>query len=72
MKVGHFTLSIISIVLNLSEIAYYRYLPAVSLTMSLIEVKGDINSKALGFLFEARKEAGPVPIDLPNRIICDS
>lgn len=72
MNVGHFTFSIISIVLNLSYTAYYKYLPADSLTISLIEVKGDISNNAHGLLFEAINEAGPVPIDLPNNIIYDS
>jgi hypothetical protein len=37
--------------------------------MSFIDLNGDINSKAQGFLFAATKVAGPEPIDLPNRII---
>jgi hypothetical protein len=61
-----------SMFLNLSLIKYYKYFPADSLTISLIEVKGDIKSKAQGSCFEARKAAGPVPMDLPNRMIEDS
>lgn len=53
-KVGQVTLEITSMFLNLSLIKYYKYLPADSLTISLIEVKGDIRSKAQGSCLEAR------------------
>jgi hypothetical protein len=57
---------------NLSLIKNESSFPADSLTISLIDVKGDINNKAQGFFFEARYAAGPVPMDLPNNIIEDS
>ena len=34
-----------------------------------MDVKGDINNKAQGVFFEAKNVAGPVPIDLPKRMI---
>lgn len=37
--------------------------------MSLIDLNGDIRSRAPGFFYEATRVAGPEPIDLPNRII---
>ena len=46
-----------------------KYFALDSLKMSLIEVKGDISSNAPGEFFEAKYVAGPVPIDLPYRII---
>jgi hypothetical protein len=61
-----------SMFLNLSLIKYYKYFPADSLTISLIDVKGDISSKAQGLCLEAINAAGPVPMDLPNKIIEDS
>ena len=58
--------------LNRSFIRYYNILPAFSLTMSLIDMKGLIRRRALGSLKEANRLAGPDPIDLPNRIIEES
>ena len=72
MKVGHFTLDMRSMFLNLSLIKKDTYRPAASLTISLIEVNGDIKSNAQGFFLEASNVAGPVPIDLPNKMIFDS
>ena len=40
--------------------------------MSLIDLKGDIKSREHGLFLDAKCVAGPVPIDLPNRIIDDS
>ena len=37
--------------------------------MSRMDLNGDINSKAQGLRYEATSEAGPDPIDLPNKII---
>ena len=41
-------------------------LPAFSLTMSLIDMNGLIRSRAAGVRREAKRDAGPEPIDLPN------
>ncbi len=72
MKVGHFTFEIMSIFLNRSFNRLDKYLAADSLTISLIEVKGDISRSAPGWFFEAKYVAGPVPIDLPNKRMEDS
>ena len=55
--------------LNLSFIKYYSMLPAFSLTISLIETNGLMSSKALGWRSDAKRLAGPEPIDLPNKSI---
>lgn len=44
-------------------------MPGLSLIIFFMLVKGDISSNAQGLFFEAMWVAGPVPIDLPNRII---
>lgn len=49
-----------------------KYFPALSFTISLILVKGDINNKAHGLFLDAKQVAGPVPIERPNNIIEDS
>jgi len=46
--------------------------PRRDLAASLIEVNGDINRRACGVFTEERYEVGPLPMDLPNRIISDS
>ena len=71
-KEGHLTLSIESMLRNLSLITYYKRGPAYSLTISLIDLNGDIRSKAQGLRVAAKWVAGPVPIDLPKSIIEDS
>jgi hypothetical protein len=72
MNVGHLTLLIMSIFLNLSLIMNCKYFPAASFTMSLIEVNGDINNNEQGLCYDAKYVAGPVPIDLPKRMMEDS
>ena len=46
-----------------------RTLPALSLTISLMLVKGDISNKAHGKFLDAICVAGPVPMDLPNMMM---
>ena len=50
-------------------IKYCSILPAFSLTISRIDLNGLISKRAHGSLREARRLAGPEPIDLPKRII---
>ena len=69
MNVGHLTFSIRSMFLNLSFIKKEKYLPADSLIMFLMLVKGLINSREHGEFLDAKYVAGPVPIDHPKRII---
>ncbi len=57
---------------NRSLITYYKREPAYSLTISLIDLNGDISNNAQGLLEAAKCVAGPVPIDLPKIIIEDS
>ena len=54
--------------LNLS-LRILSKLPTWSFTTDLKEVNEDIIIKAPGFLWLAKYEAGPDPIDLPNNII---
>jgi hypothetical protein len=41
--------------------------PTLLLTTFLMEVYGDINISAPGRYYDAKNDAGPLPIDLPNR-----
>ena len=43
--------------------------PSNDFAASLIEVYGDIRSKAYGLLNDAKYEVGPLPMDRPKRII---
>lgn len=54
MKVGHLTDEMISTFLNLSLIIKDKTLPALSLTMSLMLVKGDISKRAQGKFLDAK------------------
>ena len=57
--------------LKRSFIKYWSMLPAFSRTMSLIDMNGLIRSSAAGVLKEAKRLAGPDPIDLPNNRIAE-
>lgn len=43
--------------------------PSRDFAASLIEVYGDIRSRAKGLFIDERYDVGPLPIDLPKRII---
>ena len=43
--------------------------PRSDFAASLIEVYGDIRRRAKGLFIEERYDVGPLPIDLPKRII---
>ena len=58
-----------SLFLNLSYTSNATPLPNWSLIISFREVKDDIRIKAEGLYIDAISVAGPVPIDLPKRII---
>lgn len=58
-----------SLFLNLSVIKYWNTLPEIYLAISLIDVNGAINNKQQTLYLAAKYVAGPLPIDLPHRII---
>jgi len=71
IKVGDVTNDAISLLLNLSfnnDDTFPTKWKAISLTL----VNGLIKITAPGFLFDDNFITTPVPIDLPNNIICDS
>jgi hypothetical protein len=43
--------------------------PSKDFAASFIDVYGDISRRAKGVFIEERYDVGPLPIDLPNRII---
>lgn len=51
--------------LKRSAMMYFKN-PTMELAVSLMDLKGEIKINAPGFLFAARKTAGPEPIDLPQ------
>lgn len=68
MNVGHLTLAILSMFLNLSWINRLNHLLVWKEAILRMEVNGDIRYKALGLRLLARWVAGPVPMLLPNTI----
>lgn len=69
IKVGHRTRVITSELTNLSRTKREATLPSRDRTADFKDVYGDSKIKQDGFDRDAKWQAGPVPIDRPNRMM---